>query len=150
MTWKDRMRSYPFSSPVRRVLFDRAGKLTLPAVAVGEQLGLVIIEFLACLGREFEVRAFHDGVDRTGFLAEAAVDAFHHVDVVANGPARAVVTARAGLDSDRLCRADRLAQFAGDATLFAIGIAAQGMLTAKARRDRILLEGIVDGRLRLE
>src|SRR6202043_1216200 len=58
--------------------------------------------------------------------------------------------ARAGLDGDRLRRADRLAQLAGDAALLAIGIAAQRMLAAEARRDRPLLEGIVQRRLRLE
>src|SRR5262249_35886866 len=39
---------------------------------------------------------------------------------------------------------------AGDAALFAIGIAAQRMLTAETRRDRPLLERIVQRRLRLE
>src|SRR4051795_5406510 len=105
MTWKDRMPSYPFASPVRRVLFDGSGNLALPTVAIGEQPGLVIVEFLARLGRELKVRAFDDGIDRAGFLAEAAIDAFHHVDVVANGSAGAVVAARPGLDGNRLRRA---------------------------------------------
>src|SRR5215470_17561719 len=102
------------ASPVRRVerevLCDRA----LPAVAVREQALLVVIELLARLGRELEVRPFDDGVDRAGFLAQAAVDALHHVDVVARSAAGAVVPPRAGLDGDRLRRADRLAQLAGD------------------------------------
>src|SRR4029077_18638179 len=39
---------------------------------------------------------------------------------------------------------------AGDATFFAVRIAAQRVLATEARRDRSLLEGIVQRRLRLE
>src|SRR3546814_6612377 len=46
--------------------------------------------------------------------------------------------------------ADRLAQLARDATLLAVGIAAQRMLAAEPRADRVLLERIVDRRFRLE
>ena len=46
---------------------------------------------------------------RAGFLAEATVDALHHVDVVAGGAPCAVIAARARLDGDGLSRADRLA-----------------------------------------
>src|SRR3984885_7534317 len=141
---------HALTSPVRRVEFDRFRKFALPAVAIGEQFRLVIIEFLARLGREFEIRSLDDGIDRAGLLAQTAIDAFHHVDVVAYGAAGAVVAARAGLDGDRLRRADRLAQLAGDAALLAIGITAQGMLTAETRRDRALLERIIQRRLRLE
>ncbi len=124
--------------------------LALPAVAVREQALLVVVELLARLGGEFEVRALDDGVDRAGLLAQPAIDAFHHVDVVARGAPGAVVPARAGLDGDRLRRADRLAELAGDAALLAVRIAAQRMLAAEARRDRPLLERIVERRLRLE
>src|SRR6476661_5527655 len=126
----------PFTSPVWCVEFDRFRNLTLPAVAIGEKFRLVIIEFLAGLGREFEVRPLDDGIDRAGFLAQAAIDALHHVDVVAHGAAGAVVAARTGLDGDGLRRANRLAQLAGDAALFAVGIAAQRVFAAEARRDR--------------
>src|SRR4029079_119469 len=101
---------------------DVLGNLALPAVAVREQAFLVVVELLARLGGEFEIRALDDGVDRTGLLAQAAVDALHHIDVVARGAAGTVVAARAGLDRDRLCRANRFAQLAGDAALLAIGI----------------------------
>src|SRR5882757_5541808 len=121
------------TSPVRRVEFDRFRKLALPAVAIGEQFRLVVIEFLAGLGREFEIRPLDDGVDRTGLLAQSAIDAFHHVDVVAHGAAGAVVAARTGFDGDGLRRTDRLAQLAGDTALLAVGIAAQRMLAAEAR-----------------
>src|SRR3546814_15804242 len=54
-----------------------------------------------------------------------------------------IFVARLGLDRDRLRRADRLAQLARDAALLAVRIAAQRMLAAEARRQRVLLEGIV-------
>src|SRR5258707_9802130 len=115
----------PSSSLVRRVEGEVLGDLALPAVAVREQAFLVVVELLARLGRELEIRARDDGVDRAGLLAHAAIDALHHVDVVARGAARAVVAAGAGLDGDRLRRTDRLAQLAGDAALLAVRITAQ-------------------------
>src|SRR5215467_12832590 len=138
------------ASPVRRVERQVLGDRALPAVAVREQALLVVVELLARLGRELEVRPLDDGVDRAGLLAQAAVDALHHVDVVAGGAARAVVAARARLDGDRLGRTDRLAQLAGDAALLAVRVAAQRVLAAEARRDRPLLERIIQRRLRLE
>src|SRR5882724_11139983 len=131
------------SSPVRRVERDVLRDLALPAVAVGQELFLVVVELLARLGGEFEVRALDDGVDRAGFLAQPAIDALHHVDVVARGAPRAVVAARPRLDGDRLRGADRLAQLAGDAALFAVGIAAQRVFAAKAWANRALLVRIV-------
>src|SRR5262249_46297055 len=138
------------TSPVRRVECEVLGDRALPAVAVREQALLVVVELLPRLGRELEIRTLDDGVHRAGLLAHATVDALHHVDVVAGRAPGAVVSARAGLDGDRLRRADRLAQLAGDAALFAVGIAAQHVLTTEARRDRALLERIVERRLRLE
>src|SRR5215467_5593761 len=128
-------------SPVRRVEGHVARDLTFPAVAVCKQALLVVVELLARLGGEFEVRALHDGVHRTGFLAKTAIDALHHVDVVAGGPPRAVVAARSRLDCDGLGRADRLTQLARYTTLLAVGIAAQHVLAPEARRERALFEG---------
>src|SRR5262249_56875374 len=124
------------ASPVRRVERQVLGDRARPAVAVREQALLVVVELLARLGRELEVGPRDDGVDRAGLLAHAAVDALHHVDVVARGAAGAVVAARAGLDGDRLGGADRLAQLAGDAALLAVRVAAQHMLAAEARAER--------------
>src|SRR5262245_10880516 len=81
----------PWGSPVRRVGVDIAGELGFPALAVREQLVLVVEQLLAGLGREFEIRSLDDRIDRAGFLAEAAIDALGHVDVVAGGAAAAVV-----------------------------------------------------------
>src|SRR6185503_821379 len=135
-------------SPIRRVERQALGDLALPAVAIGEQPILVVVKLLARLGSELEIRSLNDGVDWTGLLAEAAINTFYHVDVVARGAARAVVAARLGLDGDGLRRADRLAELAGDAAFLAVGIAAQRMLAAEPRRDRAALEGIINGRLR--
>jgi hypothetical protein len=65
-------------------------------VAVREQAFLVVVELLGCLGRELEVWSQDDGVDWAGLFTEAAVDAFHHVDIVAGGALRAVVAPRPG------------------------------------------------------
>ena len=72
-----------------------------------------------------------------------AVDAFHHVDVVTRRAARAVVTGL-GLNRDGLSRADRFAQFAGDAALFAVRVATERVLATEPGRQRPLLKGIVD------
>src|SRR6478609_7912131 len=125
-------------SAVRRVDLEVAGDLRLPPVPVREQLGLVVEQLLARLGGELEVRPLDDRIHRAGLLAEAAVDALGHVDVVARRPA-APVLARLGVDGDRLRRADRLAELAGDAPLLAVGIAAQRVLAAEPRRQRPLL-----------
>jgi hypothetical protein len=94
-------------SPIRRVEFDSLGELALPAVAVRQQTVLVVIQLLAGFGRKLEVRTFDDGVDRAGLLAQPAIDAFDHVDVVAGGAPRAVVASRAGLDGRPVSRSDR-------------------------------------------
>src|SRR6185312_15018735 len=140
----------PSPSPIRRVERQALGDLALPAVAIGEQPILVVVKLLARLGSELEIRSLNDGVDWTGLLAEAAINTFYHVDVVARGAARAVVAARLGLDGDGLRRADRLAELAGDAAFLAVGIAAQRMLAAKARADRPFLVRIIQRRLGAE
>src|SRR5690606_581406 len=58
--------------PVGRVQSYVARDLALPAVAIGEQLVLVIVKLFACLGRELEVRSLDDRVDGAGFLTKAA------------------------------------------------------------------------------
>src|SRR3546814_7213507 len=82
-------------------------------------------------------------IDRACFLAEAAIDALGHIDVVARRAARTVL-ARLGLDRNRLRRAHRFAQLARDAAFLAVRIAPQHMLAAETRAPRVLLERIVD------
>src|SRR5690606_8993746 len=105
-------------------------------------------QFFTRLGGELAVRSIDDGVHRAGFLAQTAVDAFDHVDVVARRAAAAVGT-RFGLDGDGLGRADGLAQLAGDAAFFTVRVAAQRVFATETRRLRVPLERIVHRRLRL-
>jgi hypothetical protein len=122
----------------------------LPTIAVRQKSLFVVVKLLARFSGVFEVRTLDDGVDRTGFLAQPAIDAFDHIDIVASGTARAVVAARAGLDRDSLRRADRLAELASDTALLAVGIAAQYMLAAEARRQRVFFERIINRRFGLK
>src|SRR5579872_703151 len=137
-------------SPIWGVELYALGDLALPAIAIGEQTLLVVIKFFARLGGKFKVGPFDDGIDRAGLLAHAAIDAFDHIDVIARGAPRAVVAPRSGLDSDGLRRTNRFAQLAGDTAFLAVRIAPQRVFAAEARRNRVLLERIVDRRLRLE
>src|SRR5215468_10550933 len=138
------------ASPILGVERDGRGNLTLPAVAVGEQALLVVVKLLARFGGELEVRALDDGIHRTGLLAQSAVNALHHVDVVAGGAARAIVAPWTGLDGDGLGRTNCLAQLASDAALLPVGIAPQRMLAAEAGREWSFFEGVVERRLRLK
>src|SRR5206468_5373740 len=91
-----------------------------------------------------------NSIDRAGLLAEAALDALHHIDIIAGCAPRTVVAPGSRFDGDRLRRANRLAQLAGDAALLTVGIAAQRMLATEAGRHRALLEGVVQCFLRRE
>src|SRR5262249_17340859 len=94
----------------------------LPAVAVREKPLLVVVKLLGRLSRGLEIRSQHDGINRACFLAEAALDAFHHVDVEWGAPGGAVVAPRPRLDGDGLRRADCLTQLAGDAAFLSARI----------------------------
>ena len=93
--------------------FHDSGQLGLPLVAILNQLLLVVEELLVEEGRVFEVGALDDGVDGAGLLAEAAVDALGHVNIVARRAPGAVSTLLR-LNGDGLCGADGLAQLARD------------------------------------
>src|SRR5204862_1117135 len=130
-------------SSVGRLEGELLGNLGLPAVAIREQLFLVVEELLARLGGEFEIRALDDGINRAGLLAIAAIYAFRHIDVVA-GRAATAILAWFRLDRDREGRADRLAQFAGDAPLLAIGIPAQHVVAAQPPATRGVFIRVVE------
>jgi hypothetical protein len=138
----------PVASALGRLDLDVVRERALPLVAVGEELLLVLEELLARLGRELEIRPLDDRVDGARLLAEAALDALRHVDVLASRLAL-VVAPHLRLDGDRLRGADGLAELAGDAALLARGLAAERVLAAEARRDGVLLKGVVDRHLRL-
>src|SRR3546814_1549853 len=83
----DHLRSSPLTRLWRLTIGGVGGKVLrnrpLPSIAVRQQLVLVVDQFLARLGGKFKVRPLDDRIHRAGFLAEAAVDALGHVDVVA-------------------------------------------------------------------
>jgi len=65
-------------------------------------------------------------------LAETAVDALGHVDVVTSCAARAV-RALFGFDGDGLGGADGFAELAGDAAFFARRVPAQSVFATETR-----------------
>src|SRR5215475_5842129 len=131
------------ASAVRRVGRQIGGQLRLPPVAVRQQLFLVVHQLFPAFDRELEIRSLHDRIDRASFLAQPAIDALRHVDVIAGG-ATATVGARLGLYRDRESWANGFAKLAGNAALLAIGVAPQRMLPPEARAERTLLVRIVD------
>src|SRR5690606_5553266 len=134
---------------IRRVRRLVRGDHRLVLVADGEQLVLRHDVLAAPLHMELVDARLDDRVDRTGLLAESAVDAFEEIDVIA-GRAAGAVRAEAGLDRDRLRGAHRLAELARDAALLPVRIAAQRMQPAEPRRLRRLLLGIEHRRLARE
>src|SRR3546814_198527 len=100
------------------------GDLGFEPVPDCQQLLLVDDVLAAVLEVVLEHVGFDDRVHGARLLAEPAEDALEQVDVVARGAAGAV-GALLRIDGDRKRRADRLAQLAGDAALFAVRIAAQ-------------------------
>ena len=97
----------PFIPPTRTKLAVQAlvgevlGDLLLPLVTVVEQFLLVVQQLLVRVGGVLKVGPLNDGIHRTCLLAEAAVDALCHVNVVAGGPP-ATVLPLLSLDRDRL------------------------------------------------
>jgi hypothetical protein len=77
------------------------------------------------------VLTLYNGIDGAALLAQSAVDAFGHVNVVARRSPTAIHTLL-GLDRDSLRRADGFTKLAGDATLFTRGIPSQGVLAPEA------------------
>src|SRR5262249_5621314 len=122
----------------------------LPTIAVGQQALLVIVELLARFRGKLHVGSQNDCVHWACLLAQAAIGACCHDGVVASRAPRTVDPARAGLDDDALRGANSFTELAGDAALFAIGIAAQHVFAPEARRAGLPFEGMIYGRLGLE
>src|SRR5215218_7018786 len=106
-----------------RLSADRDVQVAL-ALAVREQMLFVLDQTLARVRRHLEVMAVLDRVLRTGFDAEAAKDAAAVVDAIHLGEPRfdtrplGVGTRVVGaFDVDRVRRADRRAEKAGDTAL---------------------------------
>mmetsp|Transcript_24147 Transcript_24147/g.29265 ORF Transcript_24147/g.29265 Transcript_24147/m.29265 type:complete len:224 (+) Transcript_24147:225-896(+) len=119
------------------------GDLSFPAITVGQQLLLVIEQFLVCLGRELRIRSLNDSINRASLLAEPAVDALGHIYIVPGGTTATIFTLLC-VDGDCLSRANRLAQLARDATLLSAGITAQCVLPTETWTQGTLLERIVE------
>ena len=79
--------------------------LGLPFISIRQQLLLVVQQLLPRLGGVLGVRRLDNGVDGARLLAEAAVDALRHVDVVAGRAAGTILTLL-GFDGDGLGGAD--------------------------------------------
>ena len=68
----------------------------------------------------------------TSLFTEAAEDALEQIDIVARSPP-CIVCSLFRIDSDGQRRAHGLAKFAGDTSLFTIGITSQRMQTSEPR-----------------
>src|SRR5215469_784979 len=130
-------------SAVRRIRPFVGGDHGLVALPDREQLVLAHDVLAPMLHVVLVDAGEHDGIHRTGLFAEAAVDALEEVDVVACGAPRAILR-HIRIDRDADGRADGLAELAGDAALLTVGIPAQRMQAAEARRLRSLLFRVVE------
>src|SRR5579875_736736 len=141
----------PLSAPstIGRVGRQVGRDLHLPAIAIREQLLLVVKELLPRLGRKFEIRSLDDRIHGAGLLAEPAINALRHVDVVARRTT-APVGARLRLDRDGQRRTNRFAKLARDTALFTIRVTPECVLAAKAGLERTLLIWVVERDLLLE
>lgn len=149
------------------------GNLGLPLVTVGQELLLVVQQFLTGLSGVFSVGGcarqkkdrlalekffphiwsrkhngtggltLDNGIDGAGFLAVAAVDTLGHVDIISGRPTATVLTLL-GFDGDGLGRADGLAELASNAALLTGGITSQSVFATEPGRDGTLLEGVED------
>lgn len=134
----------PSALSVWRIRSCHSCQFRLPLVSVREELLLIIQKLLARLCRVLGVRALHDGIHGARLLTEAAVNALGHINVVARRSSAAIFSLFS-FDCDGLCRADGLAQLAGDAALLARGVSSQSMFATEARGDGALLERVVYG-----
>lgn len=76
-------------------------------------------------------RTLDNGIDGAALLAETAVDALCHINVITRSPP-AAVHALLGLDCNGLRRANSLAELASNAALFTSGVPSQGVLASEA------------------
>ena len=84
-------------SKVSDLGLDVAGQLRLPSVSIRKQSLLVVEQLFMIDCGVFVVGAFDNSIYGAGLLAEAAVNAFCHINVVASSSPR---TIRAGLAFD--------------------------------------------------
>lgn len=85
----------------------------------------------------------NNSINGACLLAETAVNALCHVNVVSRRTTRSVQTGL-GLDSDCLSGTDGFAELACNATLLTVGVSPQRVLAAESGRKRSLLERVHD------
>lgn len=93
--------------------FDVSGQLWLPSVTVGQEFLLVVEQFLMGHGSVFKVGSFDNRVNGTSSLAESAINAFGHVNIVLGGSSGSIGPGLA-LNSDGFCGACSGTEFASD------------------------------------
>lgn len=86
----------------------------------------------------------NNSVNGAALLAETAVDALCHIDIIARGPPAAIHTLL-GFDCDGLRWANGFAELACNAALLACWVPSQGVLATEAGGDGTLFEGVEDG-----
>lgn len=87
--------------PVQMARLEVLRNSNLPLVTVRQQLLLVVQQLLVSLRRELKVWTHDDRIHGACLLAETAVDALGHVDIVPSRSAAAVST-RLSIDCDGL------------------------------------------------
>jgi hypothetical protein len=122
---------------VWRVGADGGCELGLPLVSVGKKFLLVVQKLLSGLGSVLGVGRLNDGVDGARLLAETAVNALGHVDIVLGGSAGSI-SSLLSLNGDGLGGANSLAELASNTSLFARGVSSESVLTTESGRDRAL------------
>jgi hypothetical protein len=146
---------------VRCIGSGSSSNFRLPLVTVSEKLLLVVEQLFAGLGGVFSVggyrimlvttqddksdkHTFNNGINWATLLAVAAVDALGHINIISGRPATSVHSLLC-FNGDSLGRADGLAEFAGDAALFAGWVASKSVFATETWGDWSFLEGVEDG-----
>jgi len=130
--------------PIDVVSVKVSGNFGLGTVTISEKFLLVVKQFFACFGRVFGVLSLYDGVDGACFLAEAAVDALGHVNIIF-GCSSGTIQPGFGLDSDSLSGANGFTELASNAPFFSGRISTQCVFTTETWAEGTFLERVHDG-----
>lgn len=82
-----------------------SSELRLPLITIRQQLLLVVQKLLPGLRSVFRIRRLNNSIDWTALLAETAVDALGHINIVSSRPP-ASISSLLGFDCDSLSWAD--------------------------------------------
>lgn len=112
------------------------------------------------IGAVFIIGSLNYCVNWAGFLAESAINALRHVNIVSGGPPReewlhhqkfnknsiipSIIWSWFCLDGDGSSRACALTEFACNTTFLSSWIAAEGMLSSEIGTQRALFVGVED------